>query len=401
MKFKIVSVSPSNGHEDWVVYDNIANKLYSKRGIPLCLPFDPRFETYYKDAIKEGERDRQYPKSRCLKSLRFRLGAQSDFDCKSCGQRSNTKVIAITPESRSKEDEFVMRLSSSVDSVETIDFIGGEDFNYQRRFFPLVEALKKRYPSARFILTTNGSVLAESFSNRLLDNRIDLVISHDGLSVTHCQNGKDILDNPDVLSGIRCYLVRNTEENLNLRFRISVVVTPENCRLSELPSFFKQKLGREVKILFESVVKAERNTSHFTSESANLLINEMLQAGVDRSPNNPLSFIGKLADSVVRRLVKEEDLRRLLYSCNSAQTDTLSVDVEKACATPLIPWTARKECPFCPFLVSCLGGCSIQNDEDHEISCRTLRLWNMGVFYVAWFRMFNTVIQRIEPIGEV
>lgn len=424
MRFKIFTLSPFDGKQDWVVYDNIANRIYSKRGIPLCLSFDPRFESVYKESLQEGKRDRQYPKSRHLKALRIQVGVNCNFRCKYCGQRSYEKVIPIVPNTQSKVDDFISRLSSCVDSIEKISFTGGEVFVYKKRLVPLVEGLKTRYPDAKLGLITNGSLLTESIADWLIDNRVSLVISHDGPTFTRYRNEKDILDNPVVLSAIRRYFDRNTNENLGLNFRLSAVITPENCHLSLLPAFFQEKIGRAIKVQFESIVKVNRDTldavSPFSSESANLLINEMLQAGANRSTNNPLSCVGKLADRVVRRLVKEEDLRKCLYPCDNAQADTLSVDLdgnllacqglpavrtgygkledlERVCATNPVPWTARQECSFCPFLVSCLGGCSIQRDEDHEITCRTLRLWNMGIFYVAWLRMFNTVIQSIDP----
>ena len=424
MKFKILSRSVDTNRDVLRLYDNHLNTLVSAAGIPLCLQYDPRFERIHVEMPVENNRNRQYSKSKHLRQLRIQMGMNCNFNCKYCAQRNIQADICIRPDFASDVGLFVSRLKSQVETIEAIHFTGGEVFVYKKKLIVLVEQLKKAYPQAKIGIISNGSLLDFKLVTWLLKNKINLIISHDGPSFKIYRDNQDILENPEILSAIAMYIDCSSKYDVRLQFNI--VVTPENSNLSDIPGYFYSKLHRHVGLQFESIVKTNTRTkdkvTKFDNDSANMLINSMLNAGSDRSSSNPLGYIGFLADKVVKRFVEEQDLRLLLYPCDNAQPDTLAVDLNghilacqgvpnsisgygsiedlaQAVPTSPIPWTQRGDCRECPFLVSCLGGCSIQNDEDHEISCHTLRIWHMGLFYTAWFRMFREIIYEIQPVN--
>ena len=424
MIFSIEAQDPHTGKLYRYQYDNQANRIQTSEGIPLCLEFDPRFERMRFTMREDGDRSCQHAKSRHLKQLRIQMGIQCNYSCRYCAQRTLQKMVPIVPSDDKTVEKFLSRLSSSIDSADAIHFTGGEVFVYRKKLIPLVAGLKKLYPDARMGIITNGSLLTKELADWMLDNRIGLVISHDGPSFTRYRDAEDIFDKPSVLEAIQHYYDRNLKEGLGLDPHFNVVVTPDNRKLSQLPDYFRRKTGRNVQLQFESIVKLNSKTlgevPPFTSDEAYELVNEIFQAGIDFRKDQPLGYLAFMADRVAGRLVRENRLTALLYPCDNAQQDTVAVDIsgnllscqglpafktaygEIEDLTTLhghaVPWTERKECPDCQYLVSCLGGCSVQSEEDHEISCRTLRLWNMGLFYAAWFRLFGTVITAIEPL---
>lgn len=426
MKFLITSIRQTDGKTLHHIYDNINNQITTEAGIPLCLRTDPRFDRMVSQPISIGDRSRVHPKTRHISKLKIQVGLGCNFNCRYCGQREYDRRYPLIHRKSPDEEvrAFMKRLDTMTDTVNNIMLMGGEPFLYMDRLVLLVKGLRKRYPDARLGIITNGSFLNNKVVDWCLDNRINLIVSHDGSTFTDYRDGHDILDNQSILEGIRHYIDENAMRELGLKFQINVVVTPKNRILCELKPWFTEKIGRDVDLHFESIVKLNQTTCQlvdsFNEDELNELLGEIFNAGINNDLLNPLWDIQRQAINVQRRLVGEVDLRKIRFSCDNVEEDVLSVDLQgnllfchaypvektgygvmedmgtKAC-TLFNGWEKRYACRCCPFLVACLGGCAIQDEVNHEISCRTLHIWNMGLFFAAWFRIFGSVIQSISP----
>lgn len=423
MKFEVVSVG-MDGKSRTRTYDNITNEIFDRDEL-VDLRSDPKYACLIRESECEGDKSVYHKKSRTLRQIRIQVGTHCNFHCKYCGQQASDKVIPIYKDSAKEVEEFLNKLEANVSEVRSILFTGGEPLVYKKRLIPLAKGLRELYPKVRLSMITNGSLFDKATAEWCLDNRINLLISHDGPSFTAYRAEKDILDDQNVIEGIRYYIDENKRSDLGLSLLFNVVVTPENSELDALPAFFRNKIQRDVSLQFESIVKKNSDTeaqvTDFDDRSASTLINAIFKAGMNTDPSNPLRDFSRLAIKPASRIVARKNLNDIQFSCDNAQADTVAVDLngvilacqaypasktgygtldelDTACCSLPVSWHVRKDCLNCPVLVSCLGGCSIQSPSNHEITCRTLRLWHTGLFYIAWHRLFLEVIQSIEPL---
>lgn len=423
MKFKIVSMRADECLQV-NYFDNLTLDVWDSEGNRVDFPSEentPKFDRIFTEG---DDRSFFHPKKKNLRKLKILVGLKCNFHCKYCPQRAEERCLPTQIDSITFVPAFLKRLATCIESVDEILFMGGEPFVYIKLLNQLARGLRKLYPSVRFYTITNASLLDEKIADWCVDNRVSLTLSHDGPSSSQYRDGKDWLNDPKCLAGIRHFLDRVENEKLDLSASVNVVVTPDNCELSKLPEYFDQRIGRPIKINFESVVKLNEETvgavAAFDDETANRLISEVFLAGIQPYADNRLICLTNLARRVVKRIVQGADLSRSQFFCGNARCDTMSVDLLGhllACqahsfakvgygpmelfstATTDIPikWSSRDQCRKCPFLVSCLGGCPLQSGKSHDISCKNLKIWHMGLFLAAWYQIFRTTIVGIEP----
>lgn len=424
MKFKITSLRADECLQI-NYFDNLTLEVQDEKGRKndfLSEANYPQFDTAFTD---KDDRSFFHPKKKNLRKLKILIGLKCNFHCKYCPQREEERCLPRQIDSIAFVPEFLKRLEKCIESVDEILFMGGEPFVYIKLLGPLAKGLRKLYPNVRFYTITNASLLDVKMADWCIDNRVNLTLSHDGPSSSVYRDGKNWLEDPACLEGVRRFIDRSAKENLGLKVSVNVVVTPDNCELSALPIYFDRKIGRPVRINFESVVKLNETTadcvSDFNEETANRLISEIFLAGINTNKDNRLLCLTNLARRVVKRIVQGENLIHSQFYCVNARSDTMSVDLlgnllacqahsfakvgygpmeNFATATTDIPikWSSRDDCRKCPFLVSCLGGCPLQKGKSHEISCKNLKIWHMGLFLAAWYQIFQTTIVGIEPI---
>ena len=426
MKFKITSIR-DNGSLRTDIYDNIANTVIDSDGQVIDFRKDPHCDNMIRRAADEADKSAFHPKHADLRKLKIQLGFKCNFSCAYCTQRAYEKQIPIVIDSPSLVDSFIARLSRCVKSTKEILFMGGEPFVYLKLLKKLCPELRRLYPDARFHTITNGSLLTRDLADWCIDVGMNLTVSHDGPRFGEYRTGENILDRPEIIEGIRHFHDRAKAEGRDMLICFNVVVTPENRKLSDLPDYFRQKIGRDLPIQFESIVKLNEKTeagvSPFDEKSSNELLNEMFTAGIDMSEDNRLSYFRNFAQRVSRRIAAGKSLCGIRFYCDNSRADTMSVDLrghllacqaypytltgygemeEFASAVSSYPktWDQRPNCGRCPFLVSCLGGCPLQTPKAHEISCGNLRIWHMGLFLIAWHLIFTAVITDITPLED-
>lgn len=427
MKFLITSKSPSSENVYRHIYENISGAIQSTDGSDLQWKLNLTSEMLNAKVNPDEDKSYFHKKGKNLHKLKIQLGFKCNFKCKYCNQRSYERMIPIEDQRTSSIDEFVNKLIRNVDSVDEILFMGGEPFVYIKTLDPLCKAIRTAFPNVRFTTITNGSLLDIEMADWCLKNRMNLTISHDGPYSSKYREGVDVLADSKSLAGIRHFIDRNKSENIGLDIRFNVVVTSDNWKLSELPKYFQEALQRTIPIQFESIAKLTTSTvdqvKPFDEESVNGLIMEILMGAMNGEKDNPLIALHRVANNLAKRIVSQTNLSTLSFYCDNAKKNTMAVDLkgnllachafpsfktgystidqasEAECDIP-IPWSKRADCQRCPVLASCLGGCPLQDQENHEITCRNLRIWHTGFFLAAWYQLFGTIIQSIDPIED-
>ena len=424
MKFKITSFT-DDGKIRVDVYDNITNDVFDGFGNKLDLTGANTGISFSGTDEPLHDKSIFHAKKRRLHKLKIQLGFKCNFNCAYCAQRAYENQIPIHSDTPAFVPGFLDKISKNIESVEEILFMGGEPFVYIKLLRPLVQGLRKLFPDVRMHTITNASLLDTKMADWCVDNKINLTISHDGPTFSKYRDDKDIFKNSEVIKGIQHYVDRSEREGLNLFCCINVVVYPENCRLGSLPAFFDEKIGRKIRIQFESIVKLNEATVNgveaFDGESSNILLSEMFKGGIDKTGDNQLICLHDFGKRVARRIAGNTNLENIHFYCDNSRDDIMSVDLagrllvcqaypytrtgygqieEMTQATSDIPksWVSKSDCAKCPFLVSCLGGCPLQSGNAQEISCKNLKIWHMGFFLIAWHHLFHTTIAQIEPV---
>lgn len=423
MKFKIFS-KDSNGNNFVHYYDNISQDIENEQGIPIVLREDPRcanlvLEKKFCDAELKNKSD--------ITTLRITLGFNCNFHCKYCLEHivedKKRKVIAVHEDLDAKAEKLVDRVVKNFPNVKTIAFWGGEPLVYIKLMRKIVECLKKRFDKLpRLSVITNGSLLNLNTAKWLYENKISVTVSHDGPSFNAYRDDTDPLDDPKSLEGIKFIFQKGRDDPEYSRPSFNIVVTPENCNLQEIIPFFERKLGFVPYINFESIARLDKETTSFitpfNADSTKLLLNNIVAFA--STPSNEHDY-GCLRDDVtfiLKRLLSGVELPNTFcmikhYNFAAIDTDgkvlvchgnsnsyTELENIDKVKFPQTYSWHSRPSCIQCPFLVGCLGGCPLVDEDGHEYQCKNLKIWFGGLFIAAWKVLFDTTIYKIEPLQE-
>ncbi|MFR7882241.1 MAG: hypothetical protein ACLU5J_12820 [Christensenellales bacterium] len=195
-------------------------------------------------------------------------------------------------------------------------------------------------------------------------------------------NDKNPLDNVDIVNNIKFYL-KACKNNSKLRFEFRVVITPNNCDILNLDSYFKEKIGINVPFHFECIAKLDRFSTniveHFNKKTTNILLNQMFVVCTTKDNNHPYKSLRDLTSNVINRLVNKLNMNDFKYYCRNVNSNHLAIDLQGnllAChsmsaslgkygkmeeAFNKVPsknlvkgWNQREQCKNCPVLVSCI-----------------------------------------------
>lgn len=117
-------------------------------------------------------------KSREVKILKIQLGLSCNYSCEYCSQR-------FVPNIEHANTKYLNLFLKNIDNwlakpPEKIEFWGGEPFVYWKVMKPLAESLREKFPTTRFSVITNGSMITDEIIDWLYDMGFSLAVSHDG-----------------------------------------------------------------------------------------------------------------------------------------------------------------------------------------------------------------------------
>ena len=180
MKFDIICTMPvdDEGHmrPRKFVYDNLTSELTDEEGKHVYEK--PEFSKYVNASnLKAVSRETPVGK-KDIKILKIQLGLSCNYSCEYCSQR----FVPTAEETSSKHvDKFLENLDSWMkETPKKVEFWGGEPLVYFKTLKPLAEALRIKWPDVKFLMITNGSLLTPEINDWLVEQNVDVGISHDG-----------------------------------------------------------------------------------------------------------------------------------------------------------------------------------------------------------------------------
>jgi uncharacterized protein len=172
-------------------YDNQTGLLHDRSGAavgeprPDLLNYTPAFKA---DPVKNPIRKHNAPRI-----LKIQMGLSCNYSCSYCLQkyvpRANETSLSLWPIFVEKVKKYLQG------QPQNIQLWGGEPLVYIKTLKPLVAELKNLYPSAKFTMITNGSLLNAEINDWIMENDIGVSMSHDGPGQKY--RGPDPFDDPE------------------------------------------------------------------------------------------------------------------------------------------------------------------------------------------------------------
>lgn len=347
-------------------------------------------------------------KSTNVDVLKIQLGLSCNYSCSYCLQSSEIDKAAKT-----KIDDamsFIENLDSWLDGTPSrIEFWGGEPLLYLKKLNILVPALRNRFPDARLVIISNGSLLNDEVVDFLIDYDINFAISHDGPG--QAARGPDPLFDPTVSSAIKRLLDERKE-----KFSFNFMVGGHNKSLKSIVTFFRAMYGDDVPLNVADIVTpyssdvadSEEMSDEELLSFSDELFYEMVDIGFEALPYD----IHQRMNRFLKHINGERNLAGESSKCGMDTAEYLSCDLEgnvitcqnvgavgvhmagkvddmsSVNVTEIKHWSDRKACKDCIVLSICGGGCMYQSDTLFESACRAHFAYSMAV--LRFFMFINT-----------
>lgn len=401
MQFKVDILR--NGEKDYLIYDHDDNKVTDSQGRvlnPTALPLlTPRsvepYSCQHNPNIKEAE----------VPSLEIILGFKCNLNCSYCTQRNHSfysgKVADVEP--------LVQRLKTSGIKPKVIKLWGGEPLVYWTLFKTLTKALKREFPLAQFATFTNGTLLTQERVDFLKENRFCVSVSCDGL---FARGGVNILvRHLDELK----YAVKILGDSI----RVFSVLTEENSVFDQTCRVIRRALGKEISITpFPLRVRDGSRNLPLSQQALDNITESIFRCGQNEKTVSYLTkHVATFEKKILSRYKKEETVFHLcetqygdlivnmkgeIFNCHSIPEKVGMLEKFPICGTTgLTHWRDKPNCPTCPLLQLCAGGCPKITGGSLNMTCRNLYAFHLGIFKAVFARLFGVYVCAIEPIdGE-
>lgn len=409
MKFKITSIQVIDNKCCVNYYDNQTNELWSEKHIPLCLKFDPRFETVHLSFDKEKIRRFNGKKSKKLKLLKINI----DNDI--ITPWVNTLPLGATFIEKQINNLICKIQKFSID-IQTIKlFLEYKDENIEY-YNCLLKNIRNSNKNSTIEIYICGILPKESLYSYISKYKIAINFYMSNLMFENTSSQRIEL------------LKRFANNSKNAGVRVSVILDRfgGEAALNNICKDINAKIGKDIVfkfgpnfVLCDSI---SENNFNWTNKNAVEFVRQVVNLNVSKQKPELIVSENQMINRIIKRLVEKQDMKELPYLCESSLEDVLVVDVNGnqifCCKNDkkylkqfniinvsninidtINKWSNHENCKNCPFLVSCLGGCVIR-DQYIKNNCQTLFFWHMAIFYSAWYLMFGTVIQEIIAVDN-
>lgn len=370
-------------------------------------------------------------KSHAIRALKIQMGLKCNAQCGYCNQTSRPiESHGNTQDAKA----FLDGLSAWLDPVGTdglgdglrIEFWGGEPLVYWDTMKYLAERLHASYPKAVFNMVTNGTLLDDEKIAWLDKYDFSVAVSHDGPG--HKENrGIDPFDDPIAAENLRKLYKRLRPKGL---ISFNCVLAKKNLSLTAVHKHIAARLGcspEELPLSTEETAIPHEEmghslTPHTPADHAVLLhtlFRDMTQGGAMKV----LNVKDKLED-FFRSITQGRPVETLGLRCGMDREDTLAVDLKGNALTcqngaatcghkigtvddfdnirlnTAWHWSKREECPNCPVVQICKGGCMRLKSGLWRQACDTTFTYNLAVLAAGLHLLTGGgVLTEIE--GEV
>lgn len=389
--FNIEAKNPTSGEVAALLYDNLTSQLtYAATGQPAVMVMDVTPRQDAPVVSLQSPLGKTSPKV-----LKISLGLSCNYECEYCSQRFVPRAAETNP---GDVDDFVAGLDAWVTTPpERVEFWGGEPLVYIKTMRPLAEKIRAKYPDARLLVITNGSLLTDEINAWIDAMGFEVGLSHDGPG-QHVR-GPDPLEVPEKKRAILDLYSRLAPKG---RISFNAMLNRHNQSRAAIQRFFVELTGdQNVRIGEGSFVDAYdaggMASSLLPQEFApyrNLAFHE-IRTG-QASSFNQLSmkvggFINSLRTARPASAVGQKcgmdrpdniavDLRGNVLTCQNTSAESVApngqshhignvADMGNVKLNTATHWSKRKDCPSCPMLQICQGSCMFLEGPLWDRSC--------------------------------
>lgn len=405
-----LTLSDLSGQNSHLIYDNQASTITHEDGTPIDLSpvkikYAPKRE--FKKFFPVSPTN-PGTKTTKVKKLKIQLGLGCNYSCEYCSQSIHKSTAKKTPAKMAKS--LIDKLSVIEGEPDRIEFWGGEPLLYMKHLRILVPALRDRWPTAEFTMITNGSLLDADIVNFIIDNRMIVVISHDGPG-QHVR-GDDPFDNPSWVE-----LVRGLHDIYGVSF--NAVLSRGNLNPYETIRYIREKMGRDVEVNFEGVVNIHDGDESLTDEERRGLMMNVFSQLISGVLHDSVSMTWKMkhfydaianaypANSMGQKCQMDRDdhlavdLKGNVLTCQNVGEGLHKIgDITDVTAVRLNTskhWSHRK-CRDCVVLQFCYGSCMFLTGIDFERTCANEYSYNLAIMQAALWFLTNKVLTDTQPI---
>jgi uncharacterized protein len=392
-KFLITAVDARKETVVPLLYDNMDSSLTDLQGRSVVRTVDASLRAPTVDApvtSREAPLGKTSPRI-----LKISLGLSCNYACEYCSQRFVARNVETNPDDISG---FLESLDTWVLSPpDAIEFWGGEPLVYIKTLRPLAQALREKFPAARFSVITNGSLLNREINQWLDDLGFTVSISHDGPG-QHVR-GPDPLDDPQSRAAI-LELYRTLAPKG--RFSFNSMLHRENQSRAAIQTFFVDLTGDPDVLIGEGGVVDAYDAGGIAQSLRPEEFHSFRRQAFHDIRHGKAGRISSVRDRVmsfVNSLRFERPASSLGQKCGMDRLDSIAVDLkgnvltcQNVSAAALAPngeshgightsrmsevalktathWSHRTECPGCPMLQICKGACMFLQGPLWESSC--------------------------------
>ena len=358
-------------------------------------------------------------KSSAPDRLKIQLGLRCNYTCSYCSQSNEIESATVTR--TADADKFLKHLDGWLTGKPAeIEFWGGEPFLYFAKLKRLVPGLRERFPEAKFLIITNGSLIDGEIIEFVERHDIVVAVSHDGPG-QHLR-GPDPFDDPERARWLRELWRRRGPLG---KMSFNVVLSSANCDVRETHEWFIRTVGDpDVTLHTEGVVSVYdgetlAGAGKFDQRSYETLHRTIVDA-IGREDAKGLSELFLKAGDFVDSLYEQRPSSALGQKCGMDRAGDLAVDLSGQVMTcqntgakgkhgigsvddlagvrldTAWHWSNRECCNHCPVLQLCKGSCMYLEGDLFAQSCENEYRYNNAILAGVIKHITGLELERIE-----
>jgi len=375
-------------------------------------------------------KDEPLKKSKHIALLKIQLGLGCNYTCDYCSQKFVERAESTT---HKDVETFLQKLDTLEFSEEVglkVEFWGGEPLVYWKTLKPLAEALRERFPYAKFSMITNGSILTEEIIDWLMMMDFAVSISHDGPGQS--VRGPDPFDDPEKKELILGFYRMMSRLKKGISF--NSMLSKNNQSRKAIHEWFMNLTGNPEIVLGEGTLVDAYDEDGIT----NSLLTHQDHFNFRRTTFKEIlanhGYIGFQAiidkiDNFTRAVLSQTPAKYLGQKCGMDDEHVLAVDLhgnvitcqnvsaaetgkngqphlsgnlddyDNVSITTSTHWSKRSECPSCPVLHLCKGACMFLDNKFWEVSCANAYSDNVTLFALSIHNMTGYIPYMIKGEG--
>jgi len=349
-----------------------------------------------------------------IKTLKIQLGLKCNYSCSYCLQ--SVEIADGTVSNNTDANKFLKDLSCWIhEPPQRIEFWGGEPFVYWSKLKLLVPELRSVFPYAEFLIITNGSLLDYEKVQFIIDNDINIGISHDGPQQKF--RGPDPFNNESLFNTIKGLI-----ESRPGKVSFNSVLHSKNYNLNEIYDYFNGKFPNP-NLSLEGVVAIYddytlKNIGQFTKKQYLELTDNIFYELIIYK--NRFGNLTRKMRSFITSLKNQTPIETITQKCGMDREDMIAVDLlgnvmtcqntgakgkhkigtvydyENIRLDTSTHLSFREECMHCPVVQLCKGSCMYLYDDYFTQTCWNEYYYNMGILKAALFVLTGKILIHIE-----